>query len=280
MRGAPGDASDKNITMELAYTVQGSGVPCYVLPANGHDARDFAAVRPTLAARFETVAVDWPAMGQSPAPAEPAAVSASGLADSLESLVLGRSAEPAVFIGHSVGGYAAARFALRYPERVRALVLVNSGGFFDPGFVGRALSRLRGFATVIRHTEGAFARYHTKARNEHTARMFARIDAARQRDAYAAAVAGVWKSFAGSDFDLRPLGTIDRPTLLVWGSRDPVVTLRQAGRGAERAIPGSRLVTLATGHSPFVEAPDAFLAEVLPFLDAHADAEAARAAVR
>lgn len=253
--------------MELAHTTQGSGSPCYLLPANGHDARDFSAVRPALAARLETIAVDWPAMGNSPAPSDPGAVTAASLSDSLEALVLSRNTEPALFIGHSVGGYAAARFALRHPERVRGLVLVNSGGFYDPGIVGRVFCRLRGFPAVIRHTEGSFARFHTKGRNEHTAQMFARIDAARRRDAYAAAVAGVWKSFAGDDFDLRPLGTIDRPTLLVWGARDPVVHLRQAGRGAERAIPGSRLVALDTGHSPFVEKPDEFLANVLPFLE-------------
>ncbi|HET6336036.1 MAG TPA: alpha/beta hydrolase [Polyangiales bacterium] len=253
--------------MTLAHTSRGSGPSCYLLPANGHDARDFAAVRPTLATRFETVALDWPAMGSSPAPADPAAMSAAAFADELETFVLARGSEPAVFIGHSVGGYAAGRLALRRPELVRALVLVNSGGFFDPGPLGRFFSRLRGHPGVIRATEGAFARYHTKRRNPHTAAMFERIDAARRGDAYAAVVAGVWNSFASRSFDLRPLGTIRCPTLLVWGARDPIVTLQQAGRGAERAIPGSHLVSLDTGHSPFAEDPEGFLASVMPFLE-------------
>jgi pimeloyl-ACP methyl ester carboxylesterase len=253
--------------MALALSTQGSGSPCYLLPANGHDARDFSAVRTALAARFETLALDWPAMGASPAPPNPSELGAEALADRLEELVVARGSQPAIFIGHSIGGYAAARLALRRPECVRALVLVNSGGFYDPGALGRAFCWLRGHATVIRYTEGAFARFHTKLRTPDTAAMFARIDAARSGASYAAVVAAVWKSFATPAFDLRPLGAPRCPTLLVWGARDPVVTLAQAGRGAARAIPGARLVTLDTGHSPHVEDPSGFLQHVSPFLE-------------
>lgn len=261
-----------HITMELAITTRGFGPRCYLLPANGHDARDFDAIRPVLAERFETIALDWPAMGASPCPPDPGACSARALAEELERVVLERGGEPAVFIGHSLGGYAAARLALRRPERVRALVLVNSGGFFDAGLLGQVFCGLRGHASVIRHSEGAFARFHTKGRNAHTAAMFARIQAARSREAYAATVAAIWRSFASKDFDLRPLGAPTCPTLLVWGERDPVVPLALAGRGAERAIPGARLVTLATGHTPFAEDPAGFLELVLPFLEPFAAA--------
>ncbi|HKU43003.1 MAG TPA: alpha/beta hydrolase, partial [Polyangiales bacterium] len=142
-----------------------------------------------------------------------------------------------------------------------------SGGFYDPGWFGRAFCRLKGHTAVTRHAEVAFARFHTKRRNAHTEAMFERIHAARSGEAYAASVAAIWREFATPAFDLRARGTLRCPTLLVWGARDPIVTLAQAGRSAERAIPGARLVALDTGHSPFVEAPDEFLAAVLPFLE-------------
>jgi len=258
--------SDRTITMNLDLDIRGARPPCYLLPANGHHARDFDAIRPALARHFETIALDWPAMGSSPASATPDETTIITLADLLEHTVLGRSDEPAVFIGHSIGGFCAARLALRHPELVRGLVLINSGGFYDPGTIGRIFCRLKGHAWVTRHFEGTFARFHTKRRNAHTHAMFERIDAARGGDAYAATVAAVWQSFALPAFDLRPHGTIRCPTLLIWGAHDPVVSLAQAGRGAERAIPGARLVTLDTGHSPFVEDPEAFLEAALPFI--------------
>jgi pimeloyl-ACP methyl ester carboxylesterase len=61
---------------------------------------------------------------------------------------------PVVLVGHSLGAYVVARFAASYPERVRALVLVD-GGLTIPGtegvdpqafadaFLGPALARLR-----------------------------------------------------------------------------------------------------------------------------------------
>ncbi|MBC7171951.1 MAG: alpha/beta hydrolase, partial [Polyangiaceae bacterium] len=55
----------------LACTTSGRGPQLFLLPANGHDARDFDAIRSRLDARFETTALDWPAMGASKPLASP-----------------------------------------------------------------------------------------------------------------------------------------------------------------------------------------------------------------
>jgi pimeloyl-ACP methyl ester carboxylesterase len=252
----------------LACSRIGSGPPLVLLPANGHDARDFDAIRAGLVARFETLAFDWPAMGASPPLARPEEASAPLFAEALEDAVAALSFEPSVFVGHSVGGFAAGRLAARRPDRVRALVLVDAGGFDPIGAVGAAFCRLKGTKLAIRLGEGAFARWHAKRRNPHVLAMLERIDAARGGGAYSATVAAVWRSFAEPGHDLRTEATSIRcPTLLVWGALDPVIPARSAGRAVQRAIAGSRLVVLQTGHSPFVEAPEEFLAELVPFLE-------------
>jgi pimeloyl-ACP methyl ester carboxylesterase len=48
------------------------------------------------------------------------------------------------------------------------------------------------------------------------------------------------------------------------GTRDPI--LGQDGRSARRSIPQATWHPLPTGHAPFAEDPDAFLATALPFL--------------
>jgi pimeloyl-ACP methyl ester carboxylesterase len=149
---------------------------------------------------------------------------------------------------------------------VRALVLVDSGGFGELGVAGRAFCRLKGRPWVTARIEGAFARRHLHRRTEVVRERLRRIDAARRDPTWAAVTAAIWRSFAHAEADLRPLApSLRAPTLLVWGRRDPVLKLRE-GRTAARLIPGARLVELDTGHLPFAEAPEEFLAAVGPFL--------------
>jgi pimeloyl-ACP methyl ester carboxylesterase len=252
----------------LAYSRSGHGPKLVLLPANGHDARDFAAVRASLSSRFETVAFDWPSMGATPALSDPMQSSAAVFAEMLEDAVDALGLSGAVFMGHSVGGFAAARLAARRPAKVRALVLMSAGGFVPVDAAGAVFCRIKGTALATRFGEGAFARWHAKTRNPHVDQMIARIDEARRRPAYAVTVAAVWRSFARPEHDLRAEArSIRCPTLLVWGGLDPVLPVRVAGHAAALAIPQARLSVLPTGHSPFVEAPEAFLAEVDPFLN-------------
>jgi pimeloyl-ACP methyl ester carboxylesterase len=125
---------------QVFYAEQGSGSPVVLLHATLHDHTDFDAVAgPLAAAGHRVLAVDWPGHGRSPAPAgsEPPGSGSAGsglvtaplLADVLADFVAELDLAPAVFIGNSVGGYAAARLALDHPDRVAGLVLVNTGGF-------------------------------------------------------------------------------------------------------------------------------------------------------
>lgn len=221
-----------------------------MLPANGHDARDFQAI----AARLGGEAWDWPLVG--------ASASAAGWADWLE-----QRARPAVYLGHSVGGFAAARLAARRPELVRAIVLINPGGFqARMSWLDRAFCSWKGRPAVTGAIEGLFARYHTKRRNEHVRSMFERIDERRRQSEWRESVAAVWRSFATpAGSVLYEAHAIRCPTLVVYGRRDPVIR-PAAARAATAAIAGARLVELDAGHCPFVEDPDAFVAAVTPFL--------------
>jgi polyhydroxyalkanoate synthase len=78
-------------------------------------APEVSAVRRCLAAGARVFMADW-----QPAPAE------YGLDQYAERLILGCLDEPAILLGHSLGGLFAAIFAALHPERVRGLVLLAS----------------------------------------------------------------------------------------------------------------------------------------------------------
>ena len=57
------------------------------------------------------------------------------------------------------------------------------------------------------------------------------------------------------------------PTLLIWGSRDPIIPIEH-GRAARERIPESRLVEIpGAGHWPQLDDPDRFGAELTEFVE-------------
>src|SRR5205807_1724298 len=80
-----------------------------------------------LPARLRTIAIDWPGHGESPAPV--GRMSVTAFADIAEAVVARLAPEGAIVMGNSVGGFSAARLAIRRPELVRGLVIVDGGGF-------------------------------------------------------------------------------------------------------------------------------------------------------
>jgi pimeloyl-ACP methyl ester carboxylesterase len=251
----------------IALEIRGAGPTLVLLHAAGHDRHDFDAIVAPLARDYQVLTVDWPGHGESDLAGPPEQVSAPMLADALEELLKRLEISEAVFIGNSVGGFAAARLAIRCPQRVRALVLVDSGGFNEPSFGARAFCRLKGTEFVTARLWNAFPAHYLKKRNRHVRAILQRVRAAESESAIRVNAA-VWRSFTLAEHDLRAAArSIRVPTLIVWGSDDPVITLDR-GRLAAEIIPEARLLTLATGHVPFAEDPEGFLTAVRPFLEA------------
>ena len=65
----------------------------------------------------------------------------------------------------------------------------------------------------------------------------------------------------------RWLHRIDRPTQLLWGAEDRIVTPAY-GENWRRAIPGARIEVIpAAGHFPHWEQPEAFVERLAAFVD-------------
>lgn len=256
----------------VAYEEQGAGAPLVLLSANPGDHHHFDDIVPVLARSFRTIALDWPGYGESPAPDPPRSASAMFMADVLEAVVDGLHLEPAIFLGNSVGGYAAARLAIRHPERVRALILVDSGGFSPPALFIRLFCWLKGRELVTRLVATRWAKLYLKRRTPLVNRLIAAIDAGRAIPSRMAVDAAIWRSFNHPDHDLRAAAAqITAPTLLVYGRFDPAIRFHRDGRNAQASIRHAQLVVLDTGHEPFAEDPATFLKALDPFLHSVAE---------
>jgi 4,5:9,10-diseco-3-hydroxy-5,9,17-trioxoandrosta-1(10),2-diene-4-oate hydrolase len=255
--------------VRLAFNDEGSGEETLVcLHAVGHGARDYEAVRRRFRTDFRVVAIDWPGHGRSAV--DRMAFSLDRYADLLEGLLeelgIGRS----IIVGNSIGGSVGLIYAARRADRVRALILEDTGGLVPIGPVTAAAMRAMSgiFEAGERGApwfEAFFAGYYrlllpASSSSEQRARIIA---AGRES---CLAMKEAWRSFATPASDLRALATTVRaPILALWAKNDRINPLALSVP-ALRRIPEARLERVAGGHCPHMETPEEFEAIVRRFL--------------
>lgn len=152
----------------IHHTRTGKGRPPLVFVHGFGCARsDWDAMVADFGQRHETVAVDLGGHGTTPGTAEHRRIETHGadVADLLNSLNM----PPAVIFGHSMGCRIAMEVALRAPEHVKAVVLVDGSRLGEAGstsYLGRAKAlEAAGYATFIRSAfEQMFAPGYDKAK--------------------------------------------------------------------------------------------------------------------
>ncbi len=118
--------------VRLNVISRGSGPPIVFLHGMGASAATWDAVAEALSDRYSTMAVDLPGHGGSPCPEDPEAFTRDGALADVDEL-LDTLDEPALLVGHSLGGYLALAHAATRPLAARGIVVLNTGpGFRDP----------------------------------------------------------------------------------------------------------------------------------------------------
>lgn len=250
----------------ISYTDTGKGKPLFLLHAAGHDHNDFESIHDELAKSYRVIALDWLGHGKSDYPDPSSEISAVMLAEVLREIVYKLDLEPAIFLGNSVGAFASASLAVSDPKKVKALVLVDSGGFFEHDFKARAFCSFKGSEFWTGVLWNKFPSFYLKIKNDNVLKILQNIRNEKSERAIAVNAA-MWRSFASPDHDLRESGKrISAPTLVIWGKLDPVIPVTLA-ETVVKTIPNSKLKLLDTGHMPFAEDPEGFLKVLIPFLE-------------
>jgi pimeloyl-ACP methyl ester carboxylesterase len=122
----------------------GEGPPIVLLHGQGGFAAHWVQVIPHLVGSHRVVTPDLPGLGQSEVRA--GRLDAPGLVAWLGELIAQTCTEPPSLVGISLGGALAARFAVKHGDRVRRVVLVNSGG------LGRAWPAPGALVALVRYT--------------------------------------------------------------------------------------------------------------------------------
>jgi 3-oxoadipate enol-lactonase len=231
------------------------------------DHRIYNAQVAALRERYRLILIDGPGHGASGASTGRFTMAhcADAVVQVLEALEI---VQPVVCIGTSWGGLVAGEFALSYPDRTRAVVMLNAPVFkssacWRDNFVSWGARWLK-YTNV--YAQGVAETYFMpETRKRETVFM----DEFRNhiRRARGTALAQAVRSVLLERDDLASrLHSIAAPTLFVAGTHDPVYPVDDLRRAAAQ-LPRGRFVELPTAHLSVVDAPTETTRAINSFLD-------------
>jgi pimeloyl-ACP methyl ester carboxylesterase len=255
----------------------GSGPPVVFVHGLSGSWQNWLEQLPVFARDHRVVAVDLPGFGASEMPDWQ--ISISGYGRWLDALYDALGIDVAAVVGNSMGGFISAELAIAYPARVERLVLVSAAGLtVEHQRHDRTLTVLRTLDRRLAAYAGWLGtRSDTLARRPRARRMIFGLVAHRP-DLLAGPL--VAEQIRGSgkpgfvpaldaltSYPIRDrLPEIACPTLIVWGTKDWLVPVRDADEFA-RLIPNARKVVWPkTGHMAMLERPAAFNRLLAAFL--------------
>jgi pimeloyl-ACP methyl ester carboxylesterase len=278
VRTAPGAAADAEPAL-CVHGLEGSS-------RNWTDLMDL--LRPRLACD----ALDLPGFGNSP-PRPDGRYSIAALAQTVIALIerTGQAfGGPVHLLGNSLGGAVSVKVAATRPDLIRTLTLISPALpdtrlrldllrfplMSVPG-VGARLLRHYQHLPAERRVADVIANCFSDPRRFPPARLAAEVAELTRRDALdysAAALVGSIRTLtaetlrAGGRPAWRDAARITAPTLVIYGTDDPLVHARMAGKAA-RAFATARIVVMpGTGHVAHMEHPHQVAAEIAVLLEA------------
>jgi pimeloyl-ACP methyl ester carboxylesterase len=242
--------------VKLHYEVHGSGPALLLTHGYSSTSAMWKGQIEALSKHHQLVLWDMRGHGQSDYPDDPAAYSEALTVADMAALLDEIGAESAIVGGLSLGGYMSLAFYRAYPERVRALLIIDTG----PGFKNddaRDAWNKRAHETGDGFEREGLAVLQSLSRERSTV---------SHRDASGLARAARGMLAQRNARVIESLPGITVPTLVVVGADDAPFLAASDYMAAK--IPGAKKVVIpAAGHAVNIDQPQAFVEAVLPFLE-------------
>jgi pimeloyl-ACP methyl ester carboxylesterase len=240
--------------VNIYYEIHGSGPAILLTHGFSATTEMWKPNIPTLSQRHRLILWDMRGHGQSDSPNDPSRYSADLTVGDMDALLDACGEKQAVFGGHSLGGFMSLAYHLRHPERIKALMLFDTGPGYKKdearaGWNKRAEAMARAFEEkgleALGRSAEVLASKHRSAQGlAHAARgMLA------QRDARV----------------ISSLESITVPTLVLVGDKDDAYFAATDYMASK--IPGAKKVVIPdAGHAANIDQPEKFNQAVLEFL--------------
>jgi pimeloyl-ACP methyl ester carboxylesterase len=248
------------------YVDQGAGPAIVLIHGFGGHTYSYRHLIPNFARDHRVIAVDLKGYGYSERNAS-AGLSRSAQVAMLAALIKKLGVERATFVGHSMGGGIAQRFAIAHPEMVDALVLVASVSGEDvmprrampPGPLVKLVVPVMAQFAASRMLRGSFYDPATLTDDVRDAYM----GPVRIKGSMDGLVAIMRDGASDPPIDI---STITQPVLLLYGAHDKIVPIEVGQRIRDRITQARMVIVEKAGHLLLEEQPEECVRAIRAFL--------------
>ncbi len=249
----------------IRYLESGSSENTLVLIHGlGASAERWSEVIPLFSDNFRVVVPDLIGFGQSDKPL--ADYTPEFFSEFLEHFFIASNVKRPILIGSSLGGQISAEYVSSHPNNVQKLILVSPAGIMkqstpalDAYIMAALYPNEHSAKNAFELMEGSGNEVDSEIVNSFVSRM----KTTNAKLAFMSTLLGL----KNSDSIAEKLKMISSPTLLIWGSDDPVIPINYAEEFISE-IPNCKFFEMdGCGHTPYVQNPYVFTSRVLDFLN-------------
>ena len=250
---------------------QNDSIPLVLIHGTSSSLQTWDSIVPALVGKKRIIRLDLPAFGLT-GPHPQRDYSIDFYNQFIDAFLNAIGVQQYIIVGNSLGGSIAWNQTLRYPNKIKQLILINSGGYpkknekGNIGFklastpvVGDVLLKFTPRGIIRKSVEDVYSDK-TKVSEDLVQRYFDLL----LREGNRQATLDIFKNrkFGGSE----KIKNIQTPTLIIWGEDDQLIDVSNAYL-FQKDIRNSQLVIIPkTGHVPMEENPSAFLAAINQFI--------------
>lgn len=259
---------------EVHYRDEGNkndSIPLVLIHGTSSSLHTWDSIVPALSNKKRVIRLDLPAFGLT-GPHPQRDYSIDFYTQFIDAFLNAIGVQQYIIAGNSLGGSIAWNQALRYPNKVKQLILINSGGYpkknekGNIGFklastpiVGDILLKFTPRGIIKKSVEDVYSDK-TKVSDELVQRYFDLLLRAGNRQA----TLDIFKQRKSGGSE--KIKNIQTPTLIIWGEDDQLIDVSNAYLFHKDILNSKLAIIPKTGHVPMEENPSALLKAINQFI--------------